>query len=304
MKALPRLSVVALSVLVPGWAGAAPQVFDTPQAALDAVIQGAEAKDDGALLKVFGPEGEDLILSGDSDEDSKNRRNVLAMYRQGFRFVPNDDGSLTIDMGKDDGPFPIPLIKTSEGWSFDIDAGREEMKAREIGLNELNVINLMDAYGDVQIDFRLTDQDGDGVMEFAQSLVSSAEERTGLFWPGGDSPVGEAVARASLDGYSDGIADQEPEPYDGYFFRVLDMQGDNAPGGAMNYVVNGNMVAGHAALAVPAEYGVTGINSFLVSENGILLQADLGEDSLAKGFAITSYDPDKSWSPVTLPQEE
>lgn len=278
---------------------AAPQGFDTPQTALDAVFAALQDRDQPALLMVFGPEAEDLILSGDEVEDHHHRDEFLSMYRQGFRFVPQDDGSVVIDLGADDWPFPIPLAQGDQGWSFDIDAGREEIVSRTIGRNELNVIALMDAYVDLQALFRETDQDGDGVMEFAQAIVSSADARDGLYWPGGDSLLGELAARAALDGFNDGAEDQQPEPHDGYYFRILDAQGDNAPGGAMDYIVNGNMVAGHALLAVPAEYGVTGVHSFIIAENGILLQADLGDETLENGFAIGNYDPTDEWDVAT-----
>lgn len=286
----------ALAGSVPFAVLAAPQAFDTPQAALDAVIAALQDRDQAALLAVFGPEAEDLILSGDEAEDQHHRDEMLSMYRQGFRFVPQDDGGLVIDLGADDWPFPLPLARNDGGWSFDIAVGRDEIASRTVGSNELNVMALLDAYVDLQALFRETDQDGDGVMEFAQAIVSSADARDGLYWPGGDSPLGEMAARAALEGFSDGTADQPPEPYDGYYFRILTSQAEHAPGGAMDYVVNGNMVAGHALLAVPAEYGVTGIHSFLIAENGLLLQADLGDETLEKSFAIDSYDPDEEWS--------
>jgi hypothetical protein len=291
---LPFLGALCLPVA----AMSAPQGFATPQAALDAMIAATEAQDHQALLQVFGPEAEDLLFSGDATEDASNRSRILDMYRAGYRFVPGEDGAIIIDLGYDDWPFPIPLVQTGDSWSFDIAAGREEVLSREIGLNELNVMELIEAYGEVQADFRQVDQDGDGVLEFASSIISTADARSGLFWPGGDSPVGELFARASLDGFSDGTEDHVGEPYDGYFFRVLDAQGDHAPGGAMGYVVNGNMVAGHAILAVPYDYGITGVHSFMMAENGILLQADLGEDTLDQGFDMTVFDPDDSWTPV------
>ncbi|MDT1064292.1 DUF2950 family protein [Paracoccus sp. CPCC 101403] len=303
MSSLRKFRIATVLAFLPFAAHAAPEVFATGQDALDAMIAATKGQDRDGLLKVFGPEAEDLIFSGDPDEDKQNREQVLTMYQQGFRLTPQEDGSLQIELGEDDWPFPIPLVKGADGWSFDIAAGRDEVTSRTVGLNEIEVLTLMDAYGDLQAKFRLTDQDGDGVMEFAKSVISTSEERSGLYWPGGDSPLGEAAARASLDGYSDGDADQEAEPFDGYFFRVLDQQGEHAPGGAMNYVINGNMVGGHALLAVPAEYGVTGVHSFMVSENGIILQADLGPDSLTKGFDIVSYDPDDAWTPAEVPAE-
>lgn len=303
MSILHKLPLAAFLVAAPFAADAAPQVFASGQDALDAMVAATGEKDRAGLLKVFGPEAEDLIFSGDEAEDARNREQLVSMYRQGFHLEPQEDGGLVIELGKDDWPFPIPLVHTAEGWSFDIEAGRQELASRTIGLNELAVMELLDAYGDLQAEFRLTDHDGDGVMEFAQSMISTSEERTGLYWPGGDSPLGEVAAQASLDGYSDGTEDQDAEPYDGYFFRVLDRQGEHAPGGPMEYLVDGNMVGGHALLAVPAEYGETGVHSFMVAENGIILQADLGPDSLTKGFEITSYDPGDGWTPAELPPE-
>jgi hypothetical protein len=146
--------------------------------------------------------------------------------------------------------------------------------------------------------FRLDDHDGDGVMEFARYIISDATRRDGLFWGDADSPMGVRLAQASLDGYADDDGDQPPIPHSGYYFRILDAQGENAPGGQMDYVVNDNMVAGHALLAVPAVYGETGIMSFMVSENGIILEADLGADTLDLAFGMMTYDPGAEWAPV------
>lgn len=170
--------------------------------------------------------------------------------------------------------------------------------AREIGRNELAVIDLMHAYVDVQAAFRLIDHDGDGVMEFARAIISSETARDGLFWIDGDGPVGDLLARASARGFSDGAQDQAPEPHLGYLYRILQGQSAAAPGGEMSYLVGDNMVAGHALLAVPAAYGESGVHSFLVNENGILLESDLGEDTLSIAAEITSYDPGAIWTPV------
>lgn len=298
MRNLGFAAIAACLAVAPLAALAAPQTFAAPQDALDAMIAAVQDRDKAALLQVFGPEAEEVIFTGDARRDRANRTRILAMYREGFRFVPQEDGSLVIDLGAEDWPFAIPLVKTGAGWSFDIEAGREEIANRQIGLNELDVMTLMDAYGDVQARFRLVDHDADGVMEFAQSIIASAEDRNGLYWPGEDSPIGEMVALASLDGYSDDSGDHPPVPYDGYYFRILTSQTDKAKGGAMDYIVNGNMVAGHAVLAVPAEYGVTGIHSFMVGENGVILEADFGEETLDKAGSMTSFDPGEDWTPV------
>lgn len=297
MGHMTKLGVVLISVGLASAAAASPKTYASPQDMLDELMPAVRAGDRAAVIAVFGDEAEDLFTD-DEREARRNRREFLRMYREGYRFVPQDDGHLILELGKDDWPFPIPLIKGDAGWSFDVEAGRIEMATREIGFNELNVLTLLEAYVDIQARFRQVDHDGDGVLEFAQSVISDADERDGLFWPGGDSPVGERAARASLDGYGDDTGDQPAEPYDGYYFRVLTAQGPNAPGGAMDYIVNGNMVAGHAVLAVPAEYGVSAVHTFMVSENGRILQADLGEDTLDRAEAMTSYDPGEGWTPA------
>lgn len=294
------LSSIAASALlamaVP--AQADPARYETLQDAVDALVQGVRDQDRAGLLTVFGPEAEGLIYSGDPAEDRANRTRLGLLYREGWRLVPNDDGSVTLALGRDEWPFPIPLVLADGAWAFDIVAGEAEMVAREIGANELDVIDLLDAYGDVQAVFRLVDHDGDGVMEFARYIISDDTRRDGLFWGDGDSPMGVRLARAALDGYADDDGDQPPVPHSGYYFRILDAQSENAPGGQMDYLVNDNMVGGHALLAVPAIYGETGIMSFMVSENGIILEADLGEDTLELAIGMMTYDPGAEWAPV------
>jgi hypothetical protein len=294
------LGTLALALIVAGRLAADPATYASPQDALDAMIQALEAQDRDTVMTVFGEESQDFLLADDPAEDEANRLTLIGLYYEGYRMEPQEDGSVVLALGADGWPFPIPLARDGESWSFDIDAGREEVKDREIGLNELEVIDLMDAYVDVQAVYRLQDQDGDGVMEFARQIISSSEDaKDGLFWPDQNSPLGELVARASMDGYSDGDNDYPPEPYEGYYYRILTAQTDAAPGGAMNYLVNENMVGGHALLAVPAVFGETGIHSFMVSENGIILQAILGEDTLEKAAQIEAYDPTEEWTPFT-----
>ena len=211
--------------------------------------------------------------------------------------VPQEDGSLVLALGVNGWPFPIPIERTGNVWAFDVVAGQEEVLDREIGLNELEIIDLLEAYVDVQAAYRLVDHDDDGVMEFARQIISSSETaRDGLFWPAPDSPLGVLFARASVDGFSDGEQDFEPEPYSGYYFRILTEQTAAAPGGKMDYLVNDNMVGGHALLAVPADFGVSGITTFMVSENGIVLEAVLGEDTLEIAAPMIAYDPTSEWA--------
>lgn len=290
---------LALTCVLSGPLAAEPANFATPQAALDAMMTAIGAADRDAVLAVFGNEAEDLLSSGDPSEDAEDREELLALYRDGYRMMPQEDGSVVLAFGADGWPFPIPLVRDGDSWAFDIDAGREEVEAREIGLNEIEIIDLLDAYVDIQAAYRLEDHDGDGVMEFARQIISTSETaRDGLFWPGDDSPLGALFARASTDGFSDGDQDHAPEPYNGYYFRILTEQGPEAPGGAMDYLVNDHMLAGHALLAVPAEYGETGYHSFMVSENGVILEAILGEDTLEIAAEMKAYDPDENWTPT------
>ena len=275
---------------------AEPATYQSPQDAFDALVGAVETSNLAALETVMGSEDVDLVVSDDRVENRVARELFLALLSDGYRFQREKNG-VTLLMGADSWPFPIPIVKRDDGWQFDAVAGREELLARQIGLNELDVMDLMRVYVDLQSEFRLTDHDGDGVMEFAASIISSAEDRNGLFWPGGGI-VGETLARASATGWSDGEQDYEPEPFLGYYFTILNAQGASAPNGAYSYLVGGNLVAGHALLAVPAEYGETGVHSFLIGENGILFLADLGEDTLARAEAIIVYDPDAEWEPA------
>lgn len=273
-------------------------VYATPQLALESFVAAMEQGDADAAISAIDPAAGDLMKSDDPTATAAAMKDLLALYRVGYRFVPEDGDRVTIALGEDAWPFPVSLLKGPQGWSFDTATAREEIRNREIGAAELGAIDILRTYVDIQTAYRKTDHDNDGVLEFAASLISSEGSRDGLYWPGGDSPVGDVAARASLDGYSVEGTDATGEPLGGYYFRVLDAQGPSAAGGTMSFLVNGNMVAGHAALAVPAEYGVSGINSFMVSEIGTVYQADLGPDTLTVAFGLTAFDPGPGWQAV------
>lgn len=302
-RIVPALCVACL--LSPAAALAEPASYDSPEAAVGAVIAALEARDRDALIAVFGPEAEGIVLSGEGARDRADWTAFLDAYREMHRIVPADDGTEAIlSIGTELWPFPIPIRKddASGEWSFDAAAGEQEIIDRRIGQNELDVIELLRGYVRVQAAYRQIDYDGDGIMEFASAILSDPGERNGLYWPpepgAPESPIGDFVARAAADGYSvDGQA-SEPEPYLGYYYEILTRQGENAPGGARDYMVNGAMVAGHAMLAFPSAYGETGIMSFMVGENGIVLEADLGEGTLEEAEAIDAYDPAAPWTPV------
>jgi len=287
-----------LTAPLPALAAEQPASYATPQAAIDAFATALEQADQAKILVVFGTDARGLLSTNNADRDANNREAILTMYKAGYRFRPDDSGGVTLLLGADGWPFPIPLARGGDGWAFDIEEGRDEVLYRRIGLNELETIEIMSVYGDIQAAYRLEDHDSDGVMEFAPSILSSPGVRDGLVWNNADSPLGVRIAMASLDGYNDGTDDVEPEPFGGYYYRILHSQGASAPGGAIDYMIGGNMMVGHALLAVPSDYGQSGIHSFLVSENGTILEADLGKDSLDVGFAITSYDPGADWTPV------
>ncbi len=299
---LRGLAAVAACLAAPLPALAAPQTFDSPYAAVAAVIAAIEAQDRAALLTIFGPENEDVAFTGDAAKDREVWGSFLQGYRQGNRLENTAGDRAVLHIGRDDWPFPAAVVQGAEGWSFDAAGAREEVALRRIGLNELDVIDLLKAGVAVQAQFRQADHDGDGVMEFADAILSAPGKRDGLYWP--DEPgtevslIGPLMARAAADGYNMGGGDTPPDPYLGYYFRVLQSQGPDAPGGTLNYLIGGNMLAGHAFLAYPADYGVTGVMSFMVAENGIVLEADLGPDTLAIGSAITTFNPTAEWVPA------
>jgi len=276
--------------------------YPTPEAAGEAVIAALEARDRDALIAVFGPGSEDVVLSGDPAEDRAVWGAFLADWRAMHRFAVEGDEA-TLYVGRDQWPFPAPLLQSEAGWRFDAEAAREEVLLRRIGRNELEVIDLMAAYVAAQRAFRAADPDGDGVPAFAAAVISSPGRRDGLYWPpepgAPESPVGDFMARAAADGYSIDGEDRDPEPFHGYYFRVLTRQGADAPGGAYDYMVGGRMLAGHALLAFPAAHGDTGVMSFMVGEAGVIYEADLGPETLELAAAITAFDPGPGWTPVT-----
>lgn len=301
MRIKRTVVVVALAAL-PFGAAAAPQSFETPQAAVDAVIAALDASDRDALVAVFGPENEDVILSGDTARDRQDWTDFLDAYRQMHR-IDTEDEDATLYIGDDQWPVPIPIVRGSDGtWQFDAEAGREEITARRIGANELDVIEIARAYVRVQSAYRQIDYDGDGVMEFASAILSDPGKRNGLYWPAEpgepESPLGDLVARASADGYDVEGAASDPEPYLGYYYRILTRQGEDAPGGARDYMSGEDLTGSHALIAFPSAYGDTGIMTFMVGENGIVYEADLGEDTLARAAGMDAYDLSGDWTPV------
>ncbi len=296
--------LIAASTLFATAALAEPAAYETPDAAAGAIVDALDARDVDALVAVFGPDARDLVLSGNDEQDRETWGNFLTAYNEMHRFVLNEaEDSATLLIGEDQWSFPAPLAKGEDGlWRFDPEAARETVLERRIGNNELDVMELLRGYTLAQETYRDADHDGDGVLEFAAAILSAPGERNGLYWPAEEgepeSPIGDFVARAAASGYSVDGTDETPEPYLGYYFTILEGQGPDAPGGAYSYVINGNMVAGHAMLAFPAAHGETGIMSFMIGENGTIYEADLGEETLDRATGIALFVPGPEWTPV------
>ena len=251
------------------------------------------------MQELFGEDARETLSTGDAVRDKAIWSSFIEAYDAEHIVQGIYDKYAVLLVGDDNWAFPMPLIKGDDGfWTFDVAEGVEEIARRQIGRNELEVIGIMKSYVDVQAQYRSVDWDGDGVLEFAANIISSEGTKDGLFWPSEDSPAGDFLARAVASGHMVDNETMNPEPYAGYVYRLFDKQSENAPGGALEYMVNSNQIAGHAAMAVPAEYGVTGVTSFMVSENGQVLELDLGEDGFAKILEMDAFDPHEGWSPV------
>lgn len=285
-----------------GGLGAAQKKFDTPEAAAESLIAAAERFDVPALKDILGPKGADLVVSGDPVQDKNNSQAFAAQARQQKRIAkdPADPKTATIVVGLDEWPLPIPIVEQGGSWVFDSEAGQQEILFRRIGQNELDAIEICRGYVEAQKEYALEKHDGAMINQYAQRVISTPGKHDGLAWQLADSswagPVGEAIARVIAEGYTDKI-----NPYHGYFFKVLKGQGPAARMGAMDYVVQGAMIGGFAFAAAPAEYGVTGVKSFIVNNDGIVYEKDMGAKSVELFRALERFDPDSTWVPVMSP---
>jgi hypothetical protein len=256
-------------------------------------------KDLGAIL---GPGSESIVSSGDEVRDRAGRERFVKRFEEKNSLEKQGDEKMVLHVGSDDFPLAIPIVKKGKTWYFDTKAGKEEILCRRIGRNELNVINSLYAFVDAQREYATKDRDGDGTMEFAQKFWSSKGKHDGLHWEAkegeGDSPLGPFVARASAMGYGTKGTIEKPLPFNGYYFRILKAQGKNATGGAYDYVAKGKMILGFAFLAYPAKYGSSGIMTFIVNQEGVVYQKDLGKNTANVAKAMKRYDPDKTWTKV------
>lgn len=276
-------------------APATSQRFDTPQQAVDALVQAADKFDVAALLRIFGRDGEYLILTGEPPQDRQRAADFAVLAKQETRLTVDEKiGYAYLAVGHQAWPFPVPLTKRGSKWVFDSITGRQEVLNRRIGANELDAVTICRGYVTAQYEYAYKPRQGYAVHQYAQRVISTPGKQDGLAWqnPDGtwDGPVGEHVARAIAQGYT-----TQPQPYHGYYFKVLKGQGPAAPFGAMNFVVKGAMIGGFGLAAAPAEYRGTGVKTFIVSYEGIVYQKDLGPRTLQLFKNMTLYNPDNTW---------
>ncbi|HXV59866.1 MAG TPA: DUF2950 domain-containing protein [Vicinamibacteria bacterium] len=277
------------------------RTFATPDDAVRTLIDTVNGGDLEALVKLFGPEGRDLVSGSDPATGRRNQQVFLAAIGEQWRLEDRDANTKELIVGNEDWPFPIPLVRSDQGWRFDAPAGREEILARRIGRNELAVIDVCRAYVKAQRAYARTAHDENRAGLYAQRFGSEPGRQNGLYWPPTRhqprSPLGDLVAGASDDGYDLG-ARKSPEPFHGYYFRILTAQGPAAPGGEMDYLRDSEMSGGFALIAWPAQYDASGVMTFIVNASGVVYEKDLGPETATAVAAIVRYDPDTSWRPV------
>jgi Protein of unknown function (DUF2950) len=277
----------------------AQEQFGTPEAAVEALVTAARSGDERAIHKVLGPEGEPIVSSGDPVADSNIRQDFVSAYDAKHFIEMEGDGTQTLVIGNDDWPFPIPLVNQGGQWRFATVAGLDEILRRRVGRNELSAIQVSLAYVEAQNEYASLDPEGVGRGVYAQRIVSRPGKKDGLYWPNAageePSPLGELAAQAAAEGYKPG---GKPIPYHGYYYRILTRQGPAAPGGAYDYLAKGKMIGGFALVAYPAEYGNSGIMTFMVNQDGIVFQKDLGPTTTKLVRKINSFSPDDTWTRV------
>ena len=280
-------------------AAAAQKTFETPKAAADALVAAAEKYDVPALKEILGKDGEALVVTADPVQDKNQLSAFAAKAKEKSEIVPDkkNPNLAILQIGDQDWPMPIPIVRKGGKWLFDSKAGRREVLYRRIGSTELDAIGACQNYVDAQHEYALAKHDGSSLNQYAQKVVSSDGKQDGLVWKNPDGtfggPLGEELARVIAEGYS-----KKAEPYHGYYFKILKGQGPAAPLGRIDFIVKGVMIGGFALVAAPAEYRVTGVKTFIVSHDGIVYEKDLGPKTVETFKAMELYNPDKTWSPV------
>ena len=301
LKVLRRTVYIAFFCMMPAVAAAADQkTFATPDQAVDALLTALKADDDAALVAIFGDKHKALVVTPDKAANSANRARAVAALQTYHLLEEQGKDRRVLLIGDQAWPMPIPLVRVGDQWRFATEEGEDEIVNRRVGGNERNAILVLRAYLDAQKVYASRDRNGDGVLEYAQRIGSTPGKHDGLYWTAdtakGDeaSPFGPLIAESAayLKGHETG------DPYRGYHFRILTRQGNSAAGGAYSYVINGRMIAGFGMVAYPAQYGESGVMTFIVSHNGKVFEKDLGKNSTALGAALPSFDPGAGWKEV------
>jgi len=282
------------------------QGFKTPDDAAKALLEAARSDDRNQIIALFGSHDAELLSSGDDVGDKNNRSEFVTLAQEKMAVEKTGEDRAIVHVGNTDWPFPIPLVKNGDSWRFDAEQGRQEILNRRIGRNELSTLGAIRGYEEAQFDYAISDRDGDGVSEYAQKLQSEPGKFDGLFWEAENgqpqSPLGPLFAEARAEGYKAKGTTEKPSPYHGYYYRILTRQGGNVPGGKYDYIINGNMIAGFALVAFPAQYGSSGIMTFVVNHQGKIFQKDLGPKTAEIAGNMKEYNPDSKWEPVYVPE--
>jgi len=298
---MASLAICLLGIRTDAPASSAKQTrFDTPEAAVAALVQAAENNNTKRLTRILGPGSKDLVLSGDEVQDRQHREKFAKSYREKHRLEMISGRSYKLFIGKDDWPFAFPIVKGKQYWRFDTSAGKEEILSRRIGRNELSAIQTCLAISDAQRDYADLMAEMHGQPEYTQKFKSSTGKKDGLYWETSpsekSSPLGSLVAQARAEGYSEAIG--RSQPYHGYLYKILTEQGESAEGGALSYIINGKMTGGFAVVAFPASYGISGMNTFVVNYTGIVYRKDLGKVTAKIALEMTAFNPDATWKKV------
>jgi len=278
------------------------KTFSSAEHASNALVTAAQNNDEKAMLDILGPEGKQIVSSGDETEDAQSRANFVQRYQEMHRLVKEPDGTTVLYIGAHNWPTPIPLVNKGNLWYFDTEVGKREILYRRIGRNEISTIRVCQELVAAEKEFHSAQHN-----EYAEKIFSDEGQHNGLYWKAADgepqSPIGPLVASAVAKGYSKSL-EGAPTPYRGYYYLILTRQGRNAPGGAKSYIVNGKMTEGFAFVAYPAEYRSSGVMTFIVSEDGVVYQKDLGRKTDVLAKAMKEYNPNSSWQKAEDQQEE
>ena len=299
------MAALGLGLALPACAAAGEeQTFNSANEAVSALVTAAQNSDTNAIHLIFGPAGRELI-SPDVVQATEEFQMFKERLTEKTQLITHSDSNATLELGADGWPFPIPLVKQGAQWHFDSAAGKDEIFARRIGRDEMGAIDVCNAYVEAQREYASQDRMGDGVLAYAQFLRSASGTHDGLFWPTNQpgeelSPLGPLIAQACVEGYHRAakMLNDEQAPYHGYYFKILTGQGKHAPGGKFKYLINGRMIAGFALVAWPAEWGDTGVMTFVVNQQGKVYQKNLGSKTAKIAKAMTPYDPDDTWTPT------